>query len=316
MVWQKNGRIIENKQDYVVNQEIISEIDYSHLNLISNYQVYNKIFECEHHIDKAALNKIKRARSYFFYNPGRGCPVNCSYCGGSNISQILINKRKNVVMKSHQSVLRDLENLKKYSIDTIYTCFDPWPEGDYYVNLFEKIRKRKMSFNMCFECFSLPTREFIDSFLLTFGKKSSIVLSPDSGSERIRKLNKGFFYTNAELMDVLDYFYGKSIMSTLYFAAGFPFEELDDVKETMQLMSLIKTRYKGFFELAIMPILIDPGSPMWLDNKKYRIDCQLKTFKDLYEKHKSFSSNLGYRTENFSNEEIVEMVDFIKRDLH
>ena len=71
--------------------------------------------------------------------------------------------------------------------------------------LFARIREEKIKMECFFESFGLPTVDFIRSFKETFpGPKSLIALSPDVGSERTRRMHKGYAYTNQALMKCLD----------------------------------------------------------------------------------------------------------------
>ena len=114
----------------------------------------------------------------FFLCTGRGCPVNCSICGGSNISQQIINKRSNFLFRSHKSVLSTIQDAVKAGIERLYICFDPTPDKQYYIDLFKKIRMKKINISLGFECWSIPSYKFLNEFERTFGKAkySKIVL--------------------------------------------------------------------------------------------------------------------------------------------
>jgi radical SAM superfamily enzyme YgiQ (UPF0313 family) len=304
LVWRKGEEVIENRQSFTIDQNLLDGLEYSHLELINNYDIYLRIYDYENAIEQTPIEKLKKGRAFFYYNAGRGCPVNCSFCGGSNLSQCLLNNRKQHLFKSSESVVRDLINLKNFRVDHLYTSFDPDPKGKYYLDLFEKIMANKLAYNLYFECWDLPAKAFIDSFASTFGSDSYLILSPDSGSEKVRRLNKGYFYTNRELMDVLDYIHQKKVKGELYFSVGFPFEEKGDIEETLKLLIAVKKKYGQHFKLSIMPIELDPGSPLWLDPGKYQVTTFRKNFKDLYLAHQK-TPTLGYRTESFSDEEIL-----------
>jgi radical SAM superfamily enzyme YgiQ (UPF0313 family) len=317
LLWRSDGKVITNDQSYSISQEILDELEFSHLSFVRHHEIYTKLFDTFLNEDKrdGLLKRIKKHRSYFLLNVGRGCSANCSYCGGSRVSQNIISKRKKVILKSHDSVMRDLINLKQYSIDTLYIAYDPIPGDDYYIELFDRIKKAGLTFNLLFESFAVPTKPFIDRVLTTFSEDSIIILSPESGSEKVRKSNKGFFYTNEKLIDILDYMHEKKIYGQIFFALGLPFESMEDANKTVDLIRLINKRYRKYFNIILSPIELDPGCPMWLDNDKYQITSKRKTFKDIYNAHK-YETTLGYHTKAFPKGAVFPLVHILSKQLN
>lgn len=316
LVWRHNKSIIENPQSYAADSVMMDQLSFSNIGTINNADIYCHIRDLGSRIKEISIEDLLKSKSFVFYNPGRGCAVNCSFCGGSFSAQELINKRKVPIFKSAESVLKDLAELKKHDINNIYMSFDPYPQGDYYINLFKQIKSANLGYNLIFECWALPPKEFIDAFSETFGKDSYLVLSPDAGSERIRRLNKGYYYSNAELLSVLDYLFNKKINAMIYFSAGFPFEGKKDVEETLALIDTIKDKYDEFFRISAMPIELDPASPMWLDSQKYRIRANRKCFKDVYKASKNKRPKLGYFSEDFSEKDIINMCGKLKERIY
>ena len=313
LAFRDGDKIVENAQSYTIDPVVFDSLKILNLSLIRNSGIYNRIYHFERTLQKAPIDRILSGQSFAYFNLGRGCTTNCSFCGGAKAAQCLINGRSDIVARSFGSAVEDLKQAKEYSIDTIYTSFDPYPGTDYYLPLFELIRKNRLELGIYFECWSLPSKAFIEAFKSTFTDGSRIIISPDCGSERARGLNRGFSYSNRELIDTLDQLNNKKIKTDVYFTLGLPFEERSDIKETEELMELIKNRYDRFFKAKIMPIELDPGSPMWSDPEKYRIKTDRTTFKDLYQAHNRTPS-LGYRTDKFSEPEIIRIYrDILKK---
>lgn len=314
LVWRESGKIKESKASYVIDQKAFDELEFFHLELIAHHEVYDRIYDYENKLARTPIEKILKGRSFAYYNVGRGCPVNCAFCGGGDKAQCLINQRRGIITKSIPSALKDLRGFLDLKIENIYASFDPLPTRGYYLDLFREIKRELKPFNLHFECWTLPDQKFIDAFSDSFAKDSDLILSPDSGSEKVRKLNKGYYYSNQEFLAVLDQIYGKKIKSTIYFSVGFPFEGIAEAQETTDLMKLIKDKYRGHFRISFMPIELDPGSPMWFDNQKFKITSYRKTFMDLYQAHKE-NPTLGYRTEAFSSEDIIGLFKNMKKEL-
>jgi radical SAM superfamily enzyme YgiQ (UPF0313 family) len=314
LVWREAGQVRDNRSRYTIDQGTFDRLEYHHLDIISHHEVYDRIYDYEARLIRTPIDKILKGRSFAYYNAGRGCPVNCAFCGGGDKAQCLINQRHGIITKSIPSVLKDLKGYLDFNIENIYTSFDPLPAREYYLELFKEIKRELKPFDLHFECWTLPDRQFMDAFAESFSKDSVMILSPDSGSEKIRKLNKGYFYSNQELLAVLDQIYEKKIKGAVYFSVGFPFEGISEAQDTSDLMKLIKKKYHDHFKISFMPIELDPGSPMWFDNKKFKITADRKTFNDLYLAHRT-TPTLGYRTEAFSSEELIELYKKMKREL-
>ncbi|MCF7861425.1 radical SAM protein [Candidatus Woesearchaeota archaeon] len=297
IVWRTHSGIVKNPHTYIITSELINGMIYSNFSILKNKEKYAQLrLNNKEHCAKNSMSD-----QIFFYNCGRGCPVNCSFCGGSNISQKIINNRKEVIMIEQRSVIRELNNLVKNNFFNWYTCFDPYPNGDYYIKLFRKIRN--LNLGLHFECWALPTRKFIDEFEKCFHPHSSkLIISPESGSDSVRKLNKGFFYSNKELLETLRYIETRNIQTQLYFTTGLPNERRKDILKTLILINFIRNNFKNVI-INCSTIEYEPASPWFLDRHKYDITSNRKNFKDFYELHKT-KSDIGYNTKYLSKEDI------------
>ena len=316
LVWRKENKIFINPQTYKLEKEILDSLSFTDFEIIEHFNEYKKL---------GIAGKDAENKWLFVYNPGIGCPVNCSYCGGSCSSQQSLNTRESPMFIRPTKAIYELKRLAENSMGVWYVCFDPDPERDYYLELFRMLREekleskipnsrnevsRKIKVRCKFEAWSLPTREFINSFSETFEKGSEILLSPDTGSENIRKFNKGFFYTNEALLNSVRYMEEKDITCRLYFTAGLPKETMDDFTQTLLLINNLRINFKNTAINAV-PIEIEPASPMFLDNEKYKITTKRKTILDFYNEHKQRSS-IGYETEFFKKDEIPELVNLAR----
>ena len=287
-------------ETFVADKKILENISFTNFSLLSNYKKYLKF----------GLGKNDNKNKWFFiYNAGRGCPVNCSFCSGSCMSQEIINNRKNVVFVNVEKALEEIKNLAKLGLGIWYTSFDPYPEGDYYIKLFKRIREAQLKIRCKFECWGIPSPEFIDDFKETFVDGSEIVISPETGSEKIRGKNKGYDYDNNNLINCVNYMTQKNVGCVLYFTAGLPYETMDDFVETLLLVNFVRLKFPQV-KIMALPIEMEPNSPWFLDGKKYGVKTKRKTFSDFYAAHQKKSS-IGYETENFSEQEILELVNLV-----
>ena len=295
LVYKEDGKTVANDMSYCVTAEILGKLNFSNFEMIDHYNMYaaGGLFE----------GKISsgQGEAVFFYNCGRGCPYNCPICGGSKISQKIISNRKQITYAPIDSVVRNLKNLAKYNIDVWYNTFDPSPEQSYFVKLFEEIRKNNISLNLRFECLHIPTKEFIDATIKTF-KSVRLDFVLQTGSDRLRRLVKGNFYGNKELVDVLVYLEKNGVNVDLCFVAGLPFETTDDIIKTLTFINFVKNRFKRV-NIVSTTLEMEPASPWHLESEKYHITNFRKDLSDFIDQHRK-KSDLGYRTENFSGEDI------------
>jgi len=279
--WRKAKRIIHNLHTYVVDQETIDKLCFTNFRLMRNYENYIKNFS-------TGLNQDDNI-PIFYYAPGRGCLGNCSYCGGSNISQGIINKRTGIILINHKSVIKELNNLRKYNIHRVDMAYDPDPQSKYYIDLFKEIRKKRLKLSIIFGSFGLPSEDFVDEFKKTFNKDSIIIISPETGSEIIRKKNKSFFYTNSGLIKTLLYIRKEKIRVQISLTVGLPYETKLDILKTLVLINYLKNNFHGI-EFNIEAIEIEPAAPWFIYKKKFGILNKNRTFKDFYNAHKCDSS--------------------------
>ena len=124
-------------------------------------------------------------RPFFPLFTGRGCPWRCTFCGGNRDTLRLINGGSSLQWRKHERVIDDIRRSMEFGYKTMALCFDPIPQrDDYYVDLFEMIRRQKIDVDFYFECWGVPTRRFVEAFRKTFPSRESYIgLSPDSGHE-------------------------------------------------------------------------------------------------------------------------------------
>jgi len=121
--WKDAEKIIENELSYVATSDDLNRQNSGNAPLVAHYKKY-----------------YLYCGGTFYYNIGRGCPVNCSFCGGSRLSQVILNQRKGVICKNVGTVIEDLKRFREHGLDHWYTCFHPFPGKDsFYVELFEEI---------------------------------------------------------------------------------------------------------------------------------------------------------------------------------
>ena len=303
LTWRRKGRVLVNPLSYFASEDDLNQLSFTNFPLLKNYPIYIRYIGQPFYVK--GVSKEKNFWMYSLKSPiyhltvGRGCPVQCTWCSGNIPSQEMVAGRKEVTFRGPEEVLRSIREAVSYGYETFHICFDPFPKNpEYFLNLFSRIREENIRMNCFFESFGLPTIHFIKSFKETFpGPKSFIALSPDVGSDRVRKIHKGNSYTNRELAGCLDQLREHQVFCDLFFTLGVPFEKEEDLHQTIRLQREIRSRYPNVRGIRTFSIEMEPGSPWHLDPEEFGVKTTLRNFMDFYHYHsgeESAFSSLGY----------------------
>jgi radical SAM superfamily enzyme YgiQ (UPF0313 family) len=310
LTWRKDGRIKENEDFYCATEEELNALRFTNLELLKNYETYVNYFGHpfmwkKNFSKKQNFHQLSIGSKTFPLAVGRGCPMTCTWCAGSALSQRFITRRTTPIYRSLDKVLESINEALAYGYETMYVVFDPYPaRQEFFIDLFAKIRENNMSCEMVFECHGLPTKQFTDAFHDTFPHKESFLcISPETGSERLRKIHKHSFYSNEELLDCLQYLKGLGVSTEVFFTYGIPGETPDDLRQTIRLKKFIKKKFKNVRCIRVLSIEMEPGAPWHMDPQKYGIIHNRQYFKDFYRAHSSkynqTYSSLGYFIPNY-----------------
>jgi len=274
LAWRnrENGEAVFNPQTYICDCAKMSELSYARYDLVLDKKIvmrgdFVSFPDCN---GRFLLNSDKL--STVFYNPGRGCPYECSFCGGCENAQFQINSRRGYFFKSIESALNDIKGFKAQGFDLIHTCFDPDPSAEWYLELFAAIRKAEIKTAYVFEPWGLPSRDFQEAFAETFRECLSdcrITISPESGSEEVRRCNKGIFYSNDEMEEAVALGRSLGIPMEVSFMSSLPGEKAEDFMKSVQLAEYYTKKYNC--EANMAAIGLEPGSPMYEHPEKYGI---------------------------------------------
>ncbi|HSB05372.1 MAG TPA: cobalamin-dependent protein [Thermodesulfobacteriota bacterium] len=312
LTWRRKGRILMNPLSYVASEEDLNNLSFTNFPLLKNYSTYIRYLGQPFYVRGVSKEKnfwMYSLKSPIYHLPvGRGCPVQCTWCGGGHLAQKEITGRREVIFRGINEVIQTIKEALSYGYETFHICFDPFPKNpDYYLRLFSRLREEKIRSECFFESFGLPTVDFILSFKETFpGPKSLIALSPDVGSVRTRRIHKGYPYTNQALTECLDQLEQHQVYCDLFFALGVPFERKEDVYQTIRFQRDLRSRYPYVKGIRTFTIEMEPGSPWHLHPELFGVKTDLRNFIDFYHYHSgkvSPFSSMGYWIPNFFGNE-------------
>ncbi len=316
LTWRNSAReVVRNRVTYCATQEDLDGICFSNMELLHNHRTYVDYITFPFMVLKYVSKEVnfKRAsinRKMFPITLGRGCPMNCTWCAGSfGPQKERISCRQKVVWRSHDAVINDIKQAKDCGYDAVYSVFDPTPQPqgqDYFIGLFRRLREEGLAKDLGWmhESTGLASKEFADEFAKTFSDDFRILgISPETGNERVRRMNKGYYYSNQQLYEMLDHFARRNIELNVYLTYGIPGENEDSLRDTIAMRAEIAGRYGRQACVRALSIEIEPGAPWQVEPEKYGVVTSLNTFKDFYEAHgqqgESTYTGLGYYIPEF-----------------
>lgn len=289
LIWRQDGKIIKNKDIWFAGEEELNSYNFNGLKFLNDYKDYLHMS-----IKLSVKNNVKGvvlgAKTLFYACLGRGCPGNCTWCGGGFNAVRAITGRDSITLRNPEVVANEIFLMKEeYNIDNFYFCYDPFPDKqDYILNLFEILGKKlQKQISVTFENFALPSKIFIDSLKRNFDSSSKIIISPEFGNEKFRKFHKGeeYSYGNKEFFEALDYIVQNDIYCTLFFTE-LPSQDEYNKTLTQLMITKINNLYEKYDKLKVefIPINdVEPYSPWALNPEKYGITAVLKTIEDYIE---------------------------------
>ncbi|SPD73198.1 putative Radical SAM domain protein [uncultured Desulfobacterium sp.] len=307
LTWRQDGKVRENPLSYVASEKDIDNASYTNLGLLKDHRTYMHYMGMPFVWSKGFTKEQNRkyfhlGHDMFFVNVGRGCLGNCTWCGGGAKAQQKVNGRRGVIFRSPDKVADTVSEAAETGYDMIHLSFDPGKEAEkYYLDLFGLIRRRKINVLCYFESFSLPSEPFLNAFSETFKPAGSVIaISPESGDEQIRRLNRSFFFTNNELMENISLAQGLGIRVDLFFSIGIPGESCSDLSRTASFRKQIKKKFKNIGRIWTSPITMEPASPWFEEPASFGVVSMRRSFSDYYRAGSPDGKGLGYYIPDFN----------------
>ncbi len=312
LMYRDGNSLKKSRKRFIAETPDLDRLNFSNFALLSNFDEYRRCISQFGDLDPYAVKSKLKTQGWICL--GRGCSVNCSYCGGGRKAFEILSGRRYPIFRSKEKVVETLAEFEEMKISCAYMDFDPFPQKrNYQHELFDLIRREKIDISAQFLLWSPSDKRFLRDFRRTFNPLySTITMSPESGSEHIRKLNKGFYYSNRELFRWLDNARKEFIPVQIYFTSGLSGETERHFEETIKLGNKFVEEYP-VVSISCNPIELEPASPRFLHPKNYGISLKVRNFGDFYKVFKGLASGsptatqLGYRTDFLSESQIVEL---------
>lgn len=288
--FRKGDAIIINAPTFAADGPMLDSICYTDFTLMKDYPGFVESFS--RYMNMPRLSEDSQ-RLLFGWNKGyqvylgRGCIHGCSYCGGSKEAHKAITGRHKASMRSVESILSSIQDLEKYGFDSACLALDSFPLSevdDYYVSIFDGIKRLNISLDIEVERYFLPSQRFIKSFRKLPGKGSFLTISPHTQNEQLRRKNSLYRYSNQELEQSLEMLENEGVNTLLCFTCGLPFESMGDLKGMARYQHRIRKKFKRVRFKTCM-IEIEPGSAMSKDPGSYGLQLRRSSFADYFQYH-------------------------------
>lgn len=313
----EDGQVRDNRTRPVPGGAVAAPIDelvFANLDMMRHPEVYARSFGFPLAYGRELSASENRAmlsmgRAFFPLFVGRGCPWLCTFCGGNRDTLRRVNGTNRLTWRSPERVIDDIKRAVDYGYQTMALCFDPTPtRDDYYVDLFERIRRDGVEVDFYFECWGLPTPRFVREFRRTFpSPESYLAVSPDSGNDAVRKRNKQPYYSNVELFETLECLEQNEVTFDVFYTIALPGERLAEARDTKRQMGEIAGRYQRARRIMNWSVQLEPGSPQFERPETFGMITDRSSFVDFYHAHggdrADTYSSLGYKIDGYFGDE-------------
>lgn len=243
----------------------------------------------------------------------RGCTQNCIICGGSQATFRNCYQRPHPVFRSPEAVIRDIQNISRFSNGPIFILGDLREPGDGYAEeIFHFLEQARPKNPFILELFTPASREFLQRM----GRACPgfyLEISPESHDPEIRR-TIGRPYTTEDLektlADALEL--GCSRLD-IFFMIGLPKQMVQSVMDTIDYCDHLFSKFKGDKRLSlfISPLapFLDPGSIAFESPQRFGYNV---LFRSLEEHRRAIASpswkySLNYETQWLSRDQLVDI---------
>jgi len=318
ITFRSNGKIRQNKVEYINRN--LKDTPSPNFNYLQNWEKYFTInLSGKPEVPLYAIfdEEMPKAFDLVYF---RGCPFQCSYCSGGKEIQSRIFFRDSFEFRNLIALIKDCQTLKKQGIEEIRIEYIPYKGlKEYYLKFFKILKKQGLSFSARVSLWNIPPKNILEAICNTFNH-ITFVLSPDSASEKVRRKNKGIFYSNEKLLNFLEFAKNKQYKTQLWFMTGLPGETLKDYQQSLKFAKMLLLE-KMISDATCVALNIEPASPLYFNPEKYKLKLFRQCFMDFYKWGKEVSSGqklthyLGFEKHNLSQSQILEMAKNFNREI-
>lgn len=194
-------------------------------------------------------------------SPSSGCLRTCPLCGGASAAA-----RAPYWRAPAGAVVRAMERDLERGFAGHYLCCDPSPRRPFLEPLLARLCERAFPGQVSVALYTARDQGATERFL-ALPRPGLVEISPESGDEEVRRAAKApsLFFTNAELLGLLDRLVRAGVETQLYFSYFLPFDDPGTVERTAAFLFELGERHGGRVRAYYLPATTDPGSCAFLD---------------------------------------------------
>ncbi len=304
LLWRDEvGVLHDNSLRYALDEGDAAKLRHGSLRLLRNRQAYLDRVLYADFSDGAREPGYARAA---YLNGGRGCSVNCVNCGGGAAAQAVLCGRQGVLLYPLHKLVRDVEEAVAEGAQVLRMSFDPPAARRSLRAWFDALQGVGQPLRLVFDLWHLPSADLLDSMGKVFEPGSTLILSPECGSEQVRRRMRGLSFSNEQMLGSIREIESRGFRAHCFFSAGLPTETSGDIDASLALIDRIRNETSA--GISVCPMVADPGSPLFLDPGAYGARLTRKSLRDFYDE-KGLPNGPGYETSFFTEREIVAACD-------
>ena len=288
LIHRDEGEVVQNPITHAATSRQLDELDPTRLDLLRDADLYSAQWFLYPGDTPATYAGGKRV---FYLAGGRGCTVNCTFCGGSARAHRALG-RHGIALRSPERLAEDALKVAAAGYETLYLCFDPpGLPADHYPRFFALVRRLGLRLSMIFECYGLPEDAFLDDFARTFEPRhSQLAFSPDSADERVRQRHKGYSYSNADLERCLEACARRGVKTSAYFTL-MPDDGPREVERLRDYQDRLR-KIQGC-QILTLPIEVEPGAAWQQDPRRFGLTGGPYDLDHFLRRHRAISTLPG-----------------------
>lgn len=314
---RKGTKIYRNPITYVTKN--LDDFSFSGLSSLRHWEDYLSVSLIWDPAPYAVLDP--KAQKSFDLCISRGCYYQCSYCGGGREAQSILCGREELCFKSAEKIVEDILFLEEKGIENVRIAYVAYPHDEkFYLQLFEQVRKEKADVSCRISLWKTPSENILDAVHKSFNSVS-VDLSPDTGSEEVRKFNKGPYYDNNQLHKTMKSLETRNVPVDMYFTIGLPKETKTDFEMSLTFAKRLIQERKNVANVYCFGPTLEPCSPIHRAPGKYGIKVHRKSFLDFYSFWRKMEMNekaenlLGLEKHELSENQIMEMTRYFRSEI-
>ncbi len=309
--WRDNGKTVENDFSYIAKVENISNISFaSYHKYLCNYSFVEYDYKLNTVLPNAFIKMQPYTIKTFYMTVGRGCQVNCTYCGGGYEAQKIINNRSECLLFPDEVIIETIKEAISNGYKNFYFCFDPFPKSHTFLSLLKQIQKEELDIALSIGVWALISDEAIQEL-----KKTSdniiIELSPETSDENLRRSNRGFYFSNNELTNTIEKLVKEKIHVQVFFGYFLPGDTEQTVQKTRSLCWELNIKYPTLVEAQYLRYSTDPGSPIYIRPEDFNVDLKVNSLKEHLEFGQNSRRNIMVHNVHSINSRRQEEIDKI-----